>query len=388
MGRIKAIIGGHASAEAMRQINPDVVAAYPITPQTPVVEKFSQFVADGKVDTEFVRVESEHSAMSAVVGASAAGARAMTASASQGIALMWEVLHIAAGLRLPIVMSVVNRALSAPINIHCDHQDTMGCRDAGWIQIYCENGQEVYDNTILAVRLAERVRLPVMVCQDGFITSHCTTPVEVMDDKSVRRFIGTYRPKKYLLNPADPVTMGPLQLPDSYFETKKEQMDAMKLANLEYARIGKELSKLTGRKYGYVDAYKVRDAEAVIVVMSSSASTARAVVDNLRAEKKKVGLLKIRLFRPFPYKAVANALKGVKFVGVMDRAASYGAESPLLSEIKSAVFELQKKPVISGAVFGLGGRDLMESDIEFAFRTLLAKRPLPETIGCKTGGAR
>jgi len=388
MGRIKALIGGYASAEAMRQINPDVVAAYPITPQTSIVEKFSQFVADGRVDTEFVRVESEHSAMSAVVGASAAGARAMTASASQGIALMWEVLHIASGLRLPIVMSVVDRALSAPINIHCDHQDTMGCRDAGWIQIYCENGQEVYDNTILAVRLAERVKLPVMICQDGFITSHCTTPVEVMDDKSIRRFIGTYRPKRYLLNPADPITMGPLQLPDSYFETKKEQMDAMKLAKLEYIHVGKELSKLTGKKYGYLDTYKVKDADAVIVVMSSSASTARVVVDKLRAEKKKVGLLKVRLFRPFPYKAVANALKGINSVGVLDRAVSHGAESPLLSEIKSAVFELQKKPVISGAVFGLGGRDLMESDIALVFRTLLAKRPLPETIGCKTGGAR
>ena len=236
MSKILPLTGAYSAAEAMRQINPDVVAAYPITPHSPIVERFAQFVADGKVDTEMIRVESEHSAMSACVGACAAGARVMTATSSAGLALMWEILGVASGLRLPIIMNVVNRALSAPINIHCDHSDSMGARDLSWIQIYSENAQEVYEHNLLALKLAERkdVLLPAMVCQDGFITSHGVENVEIFPDETVRKFAGEYKPEKYLLNLKDPVTFGPLQLTDYYFETKRRQEAAMKKAKAAF----------------------------------------------------------------------------------------------------------------------------------------------------------
>jgi pyruvate ferredoxin oxidoreductase alpha subunit len=369
-----ALTGTQAVAHAMRQINPDVVAAFPITPQTAIMMQFSQFHADGKVETELVRVESEHSALSCCVGASAAGARAMTATSSAGLALMWEILGVASGTRLPIIMPVVNRALSAPINIHCDHSDAMGARDQGWIQIFCENCQEVYEATLLAVRVAEHkdVMLPIMVCQDGFITSHGVQNVNLFPDDVMKKFVGDYEPRKWLLNTDDPVTYGPLQLQDYYFESQKQRAEAMFKAKDVYLEFGKELSKITGSEYPLFETYQMDDAEAVIVVMNSTAGNTKVVIDKMRAEGKKVGLLKPRLFRPFPAKELAEALSNVKYVGVMDRAESYGAAAPLYSEIKSALYEHDIKPKMKGCIFGLGGRNIFESDIEKFFDELLS----------------
>ena len=386
MSKAKALTGAEASAEAMRQINPDVVAAFPITPQTPIMQSFAEFVADGIVSSEMVNVESEHSAMSCCVGASAAGARAMTASSSAGIALMWEILGVASGSRLPIVMSVVNRALSSPINIHCDHSDSMGCRDHSWIHIYSENAQEAYENTLLAVRLAEHpdVLLPAMVCQDGFITSHGVENVKIFDDAKIRKFVGTYKPKKPLLNVDDPVTVGPLQLPDYYFETKRQQDSAMENTKNAYISIGKELSKITDGKYGYFEDYMLKDADAVIVTLNSTAGTTKAVIDQMRKEGKKVGLLKIILFRPFIYDEVGNALSKAKSIAVLDRAESYGANAPLFGEIKNSCYDAGCKAKLHSCIFGLGGRNIYEKEIESVFDRLLdGKLKDKEYIGCR-----
>lgn len=373
MSTLKPITGAQAAAEAMRQINPDVVIAYPITPQTPIVEHFAEFVANGLVDTETIPVESEHSAMSAAVGASAAGARAMCATSSQGLALMWEIVAATPGLRLPIVMPLVNRALSAPINIHCDHSDVMGTLTIGWVQIFCENAQEVYEHMLLALRLAEdeRVLLPVMVNQDGFITSHAVEPVRIYDDAVVKKFVGERKPKRYLLDVDHPYTVGPLALPDYYFEIKKQQEDAIYAAKSVYSEIGKELSKITNRSYPYFEEYKTSNAESIIIAINSTAGTVKDVVDEMRDEGKKVGMIKPILFRPFPYAEMREALKNASSVGVFDRSIAYGAYAPLYSEIRNALYDLQKKPMIQSYVYGLGGRDIFKSEIRTAFNELL-----------------
>ncbi len=380
MSTLKPLTGAQAAAEAMRQINPDVVAAYPITPQTPIVEQFAQFVANGIVDTKTIPVESEHSAMSATVGASAAGARAMCATSSQGLALMWEVVAAVPGLRLPIVMPIVDRALSAPINIHCDHSDVMGTATIGWIQIFSENAQEVYENMLLAVKIAEDkdVLLPAMVMQDGFIISHGVENVEVFDDDKVKAFVGERNPDRYLLDVDHPYTIGPLALPDYYFEIKRQQEEAMKNAKRVYIEAGKELSKITGKTYPYFESYKLDDAEAAIVVLSSTAGTAKDTVDKMRAEGKKVGLLKPKLFRPFPYKEVREALKNIPVIGVLDRSIAFGAYAPLYAEIRNALFELDKRPKLQSYIFGLGGKDIFKSQIEKAFDELLSGDVTPE----------
>jgi len=366
-----ALTGAQAIAHAMRQINPDVVAAFPITPQTDVMMAFAQMHADGDCDSQLVRVESEHSAMSCVVGSQAAGARSMTATSSAGLALMWEILGVASGSRLPIVMPVVNRALSAPINIHCDHGDAMGCRDHGWIQIFCESAEEAYEMTFLALKIAEEVMLPAMVCQDGFITSHGMQTVTLIDDKTAKDFAGDYQPKKYLLNTDDPVTVGPLELQDYYFETQKQRADSMMEAKSVFLNKAKDLTKITGKEYGYFEEYKLDDADAVIVVMSSTAGNTKAVIDKMREDGKKVGLLKPKLFRPFPYGEIAEKLHGKKHVAVLDRAESFGANAPLFSEIKSALYDVEDKPKLKSYIFGLGGRNIFESEIEEVFNTLL-----------------
>ncbi len=367
-----ALTGAQAVAQAMRQIDPDVVAVFPITPQTEIMMQFSQFHADGLVQSELVRAESEHSSMSIAVGASAAGARAMTATSSAGLALMWEIVGVTSGLRLPIVMPVVNRALSAPINIHCDHSDSMGTRDQGWIQIFCENAQESYEATILAIRVAEHpdVMLPVMVLQDGFITSHGVQNVTLFDDKVIKNFVGDYKPRTWLLNTDDPVTVGSLELQDYYFESQKQRSDAMLKSMDVYLKIGKELSKITGSAYNLYDEYMLKDADEVIVVTSSTAGNTRVVVDKLRKQGKKVGLLKPRFYRPFPYKEIAKALEGKKSVAVLDRAESYGAVAPLFGDIKAALYDLDKKLKLKSYIFGLGGRNIFESDIENVFNEL------------------
>ncbi len=367
--KAKALTGAEAVANAMRQIEPHVVAAYPITPQTPIVEYFAKFVADGIVRTEMIPVESEHSAMSAVVGAAAAGARAMTATSANGLALMHEVVYIAASSRLPIVMPVVNRALSAPINIHCDHSDAMAERDSGWIQFYVENNQEAYDLTILAVKLAEHedVRLPVMVNLDGFIISHGVEPVELLPDEVVKEFVGEPKQVYPLLDTEHPVTYGPLDLYDYYFEHKRQQVEAMENVKKVFPKVAEEFYKISGRKYDYVEPYKMDDAEYVMIALGSTNSTIKYVVDWLREEGHKVGALKIWMFRPFPKAQIQRYLNGRKAVVVLDRSASFGAEAPLYEAVKSALYNATLKPQMGSYVYGLGGRDILAGDIRKAF---------------------
>ncbi|HHY37629.1 MAG TPA: pyruvate ferredoxin oxidoreductase [Clostridia bacterium] len=377
MGKRVALTGNEAAALAMKQINPDVVAAYPITPQTDIVQYFSSFVHDGKVKTEFVTVESEHSAMSATIGASAAGARAMTATSSQGLALMWEMLYIASSYRLPIVMPVVNRALSGPINIHCDHSDTMGARDSGWIQLYSESAQEAYDNLIQAVRIAEHpdVRLPVMVCFDGFITSHGLENLEILEDSEVSEFIGEFEPEYSLLDPEHPVTFGPLALQNYYFEFKRQQADAMTKVAAVVRRVGMEFEKVSGRHYELFEEYRLGDAEMAMVVANSTAGTAKEVVDELRAQGKKVGLLKIRMFRPFPKEEIAAALSSKQIVAVLDRADTYSTMGgPIYNEVRSALYDEKLRPLTMSYIYGLGGRDVGLDDIRKVFSDMEASR--------------
>lgn len=368
-----ALTGGAAAAEALRQINPDVMPIYPITPQTPIIETYAKFQADRRVDTELITVESEHSMMSACVGASAAGARTVTASSSQGIALMNEILPIAGGMRLPIMMVVSARALSAPINIHCDHGDMMSVRDTGWIQIFSENAQEAYDNTLIGMKLAEKTRVPAMVAMDGFVTSHSVETLEIISDEAAKKFIGEFSPAQSLLDFDNPVTYGPVGLPDSYFEFKIDQAEAMKNVLPEFNCISAEFNSISGRSYNIFESYKIEDAEYIIVVMGSTAGTAKEVVDKLRVEGQKTGLLKIKFFRPFPYEEVAEVLKNAKSIAVMDRVMPLGSYPPLYSEVVNSLFKIQSATAdkIQSCVYGLGGRDTFKKDIEKIFEDLI-----------------
>jgi pyruvate ferredoxin oxidoreductase alpha subunit len=372
MAKRDRLSGNEAVAVAMRQINPDVVAAFPITPSTEVPQYFAAFVNNGLVDTQFVPVESEHSAMSACIGSEAAGGRTMTATSANGLALMWEMLYIAASCRLPIVLAAVNRALSGPINIHNDHSDTMGARDSGWIQIYGETNQEAYDNFIMAVRIGEHqdVSLPVMDCYDGFITSHSVEVIELMEDDEVKKFVGEYQPQDYLLKPDGTLSMGPLDMPPYYFEHKRQQAEAMKNAKKVILDVADEFYKLTGRKYGLFEEYMMDDAESAIVVIGSTAGTAKAVVNELRAKGEKVGLIKIRVFRPFPVDEIVEALKGLKAVAVMDKAESFNAAGgPLFTDVTSAMYGKADVPVVA-YTYGLGGRDVRTDDIKVVYNDL------------------
>lgn len=360
-GKITAKTGNEAMAEAMRQIAPDVVAAYPITPATEIVQIFSQFVADGIVQTEYVAVESEHSAMSACIGSCAAGARTMTGTSSQGFALMWEMLYIASGLRLPIVMAVVNRALSSPLNIHGDQSDTMGARDSGWIQIYSENSQEAYDNMIQATRIAETAKLPTLVTTDGFIISHCMEVIETLPDELVKQFVGEFKPERNLLDIKHPYTLGALDLQDYYFEHRYQLANAMNNASSIILDVAKDFAHKFGRKYDLYEKYRMNDADIAIVIIGSAAGTAKVVVDNLRSQGLKAGLIKIRVFRPFPAKELAIDLAGVKVIAVMDRADSISAaNAPLYTDVACALYTHGegKGPKAINLVYGLGGRDI------------------------------
>jgi pyruvate ferredoxin oxidoreductase alpha subunit len=376
MSKFEALQGNEAVATAMRQINPDVVAAYPITPQTSTVQKFADFVSDGLVDTEFVTVESEHSAMSACVGASAAGARVMTATSANGLALMWEIVYIASSNRCPIVMSLVNRALSGPINIHCDHSDVMGMRDSGWIVLFSENGQEAYDNLIQAVRIGEHpdVLLPVAVCQDGFITSHGMERVEIFDDVDVKDFVSQYRSQWSLLDLENPKTYGPLDFYDYYYEHKRQQVEAMENSQQVILDVAEEFNKKFNRNYGLFESYRLEDAEVAVIAANSTAGTVKVVVDQLRDEGLKVGLLKPRLFRPFPAKEMADALCHLKAVAVMDRSVSFGAmdnAGPLFLEFVAALMLQGVQVPMADYVYGLGGRDILPHEIERVYRDAL-----------------
>jgi len=338
------------------------VAAYPITPQTTIVEEFAKFVAEGRVHTEYVCVESEHSALSACVGASAAGARVMTATSSQGLAYMWEQLHIASGLRCPIVMANANRALAAPINIHCDHSDIMGARDTGWIIYFAETAQEAYDNTLMALRVAEHpdVMLPVFTTLDGFITTHTIDRAEMMDDESVAKFVGEYKPENALLDVENPTSHGNFAgLGGTYFEFKKAQRNAMDRSAAVIKDIGAEFSELSGRPFDVIEGWGMEDADYVIVAIGSTAGNARHVARELREQGIKAGVLKIRVFRQFPSTEISDALKGAKAVAVLDRSESFGAEGgPVFLEVKSALYDLENRPPVINYIYGLGGADV------------------------------
>ena len=362
-----------AVATAMKQINPDVVAAFPITPSTEIPQYFSTFVSNGQVDTEFVAVESEHSAMSACIGAEAAGARAMTATSANGLSLMWEMIYIASSLRLPIVLSLVNRAVSGPLNIHNDHSDAMGVRDSGWIMLFSENNQEAYDNTIMAHRIAENkdVMLPLMICQDGFITSHSIENIELIEDSKVKEFVGEYHPEHYLLNKKEPIAVGPLDLQAYLFEHKYQQAEAMRNAKKVIKEVSEDFEKLTGRSYSFFEEYKSQDADYIIVCMNSTAGTTKFVVDKLREKGIKAGLIKVRMFRPFPAEEIAEALKNAKSIAVLDKADSLnGAGGALFEDVTSSMFTNNVFIPTINYIYGIGGRDTKVEDIESVFNDL------------------
>jgi pyruvate ferredoxin oxidoreductase alpha subunit len=371
-GKLVAKTGNEVMAEAMRQIEPDVVAAYPITPATEIVQIFSQFVADGVVKSEYVAVESEHSAMSATIAASAAGARAMTGTSSQGLCLMWEMLYIASGLRLPIVMAEVNRAISAPLNIHGDQSDTMGARDSGWIQIYSENSQEAYDNMIQATRIAEKAKLPTLVTTDGFIISHCMEVVELYPDVDVKAFVGEYKPERYLLDTKRPYTLGAIDLQDYYFEHRFQLAQAIRDSKSIILDVAKDFEKTFSRKYELYEKFMLDDAEIAIVVIGSTAGTAKVVVKELRKKGIKAGLLKIRVFRPFPTEEIAKDLAHVKAIAVLDRADSCsGAFAPLHSDVVSSLYAAGvTTPKVLNYVYGLGGREINTTHIAEVYENL------------------
>ena len=365
--------GNEAVATAMKQINPDVVAAFPITPSTEIPQYFSTFVAKGSVDTEFVAVESEHSAMSACIGAEAAGSRAMTATSANGLSLMWEMIYIASSLRLPIVMNLVNRAVSGPLNIHNDHSDAMGVRDAGWIMLFSENNQEAYDNNLMAHKIAENkdVQLPIMICQDGFITSHSIENIELENDEDVKKFVDEYHPKHYLLNKKEPMAIGPLDLQAYLFEHKAQQGEAMKAAKQVILDVSKEFEKWTGRHYDLFEEYKLDDAEIAVVCMNSTAGTTKAVVDKLRDQGVKAGLLKIRVYRPFPGEEVAKALSHLKAVAVLDKSDSLNAiGGALFEDVVSSMYVAKQNVPVVNYVYGIGGRDTTEKEINSVYTDL------------------
>lgn len=369
----KALTGNEAVAYAMKQIDPDVVAAYPITPQTSLMQKFADYVSDGEVKAELVLVESEHSALSATCGASAAGARTMTATSSNGLAFMWEILYIASGLRLPIVMPVVNRTLSAPLNIHCDHSDTMGARDSGWIQIFSENAQEAYENTIQAVRIAEDpdALLPCMVNLDGFVISHGLENVEVYEDRLVKDFVGEYKPKVSLLDTEHMVSMGAIVLPDHLFEFKRQQSEAMRNALNVVEKVGKEFGKIFGKEYGFTESYKLEDAEIGVLGLGSTMGTLKYIVDENRKKGVKVGLLKIRLYRPFPGKEICEKVQHLKAIAVLDRSdALDGIGGPLFTDIKSTLYNKVTLPIVN-YIYGLGGRDITLENLQSVCNDLI-----------------
>ena len=373
MGKRERLSGNEAVAIALRQINPDVFPAFPITPSTEIPQYFASFVANGQVDTEFITVESEHSSMSATIGASAAGARALTATSSCGLAYMWEELYIAASNRLPLALALVNRALSGPININCDHSDSMGARDAGWIQIYAENNQEAYDNMVQAFRISEHkdVRLPIMICQDGFITSHAVENIELLDDAEVKNFVGEYEPENYLLNPKQPMAVGPYAITDYYMEAKRNQAEALKNSVEVVKAVAKEFATISGREYGLFEEYCMEDAERAVVIIGSAAGTTKDAIDALRAKGEKVGLIKIRLYRPFPAEEIAQALKNVKAVAIMDRAEGYSNHGgPLGADVMSAMFRARSQAHAVNYIYGLGGRDVRVEDMEGVFEDL------------------
>ncbi len=373
MARKDRMSGNEAVSYAIRQINPDVMPAFPITPSTEIPQMVSSYIANGEMDTEFIPVESEHSSMSAAIGAEAAGARSLTATSSAGLALMWEELLLAASNRMPLVLALVNRTLSGPININCDHSDGMGARDTGWIQIYAENNQEAYDNFIQAYPIAEHadVHLPVMICQDGFITSHAVENIELLEDAEVKKFVGEYTPDEYLLNPGKPVAVGPYAASNYVMEAKKNQETAMENAKEVILKTAQAYEKISGRSYGLFEEYRTEDADYIMLLIGSAAGTAKQAVDDLREKGKKAGVIKLRVFRPFPAKELAQALKNCKTAAIMDRCESYnGNGGPLGCETDAALFRNKVMIKTVNYIYGLGGRDFTVEDVYHIFQEM------------------
>ncbi len=366
--------GNEAVAYAIKQINPDVMPAFPITPSTEIPQYVASYIANGDIDTEFIHVESEHSSMSAAIGASAAGARTLTATSSCGLALMWEELYVAASDRLPIVLALVNRALSGPININADHSDSMGARDSGWIQIYAESNQEAYDNFLQSFKIAENkdVMLPVMICQDGFITSHGVENIELVEDELVKAFVGERNPEHFLLNEKEPMAIGPYAVSNYYMESKRGQRQAMLNARKVILSVAEEFEKISGRKYGFFEEYRMEDAEYAVVVIGSAAGTAKAAIEHIRSTTgKKVGLVKIRVFRPFPDEEIAAALSKVKAVAILDRSEMFsGTGGPLGAEVTAALYRAKVNAEVVNYIYGLGGRDITTDDFEKVYEEL------------------
>lgn len=365
--------GNEAVATALRQINPDVFPMFPITPSTEIPQYFSNYVSNGLVDTEFITVESEHSSMSAALGAAAAGARAVTATSSAGLAFMWEVLGVAASSRMPIALTAVARALTGPLNINCDHSDTMGARDSGWIQLYAEDNQEAYDNMVMAYNIAEHpdVMLPIMICQDGFITSHAVMNMQLLDDLTVKEFVGERQPVDYLLNPDETFAVGPYAVSDYYMESRKAQAHAMENAKKVILDVAKDFEKISGRKYGLIEEYKMDDAEYAVVIIGSAAGTTKDAVDRMRANGDKVGLIKVRSFRPFPGEEIAASLKKCKAVAVMDRSEAFSTNGgPLGAETMQAMYTGKCDALAIDIMYGIGGRDVRVEDMMNVYETL------------------
>ena len=365
--------GNEAVANALRQINPDVFPMFPITPSTEIPQYFANYVSNGLVDTEFITVESEHSSMSAAIGASAAGARALTATSSAGLAFMWEVLGVAASHRVPVVLAAVCRALTGPLNINCDHSDTMGARDSGWIQLYAETNQEAYDNMVMAYRIAEHkdVMLPIMICQDGFITSHAVMNMELLDDDVVKDFVGEYESEDYLLNSYQTYTVGPYAITDYYMESRKAQAHAMENAKQVIKDIAEEFEKISGRKYGLIEEYRMEDAEYAVVIIGSAAGTTKEAIDHMRENGEKVGLIKVRSFRPFPGEEIAASLKKCKAVAIMDRSESFSTNGgPLGAETMQAMYTARCTALTIDIMYGIGGRDVTVDDMINVYDTL------------------
>lgn len=365
--------GNEAVAFAIKQVNPDVMPAFPITPSTELPQFVSNYIANGKIDTEFIPVESEHSSMSAAIGAAAAGARTLTATSSCGLAYMWEVLYVAASNRLPIALALVNRGLTGPLNINCEHSDSMGARDSGWLQIYAENNQEAYDNFIMAYRIAEHkdVRLPIMTCMDGFITSHAVENITLIEDEAVKNFVGEYNPEHYLLNENETMAVGPYAVSNYCMEAKRAQAQGMMNAKQVILNVAKEFEEISGRKYGLFEKYKLDDADFAVVSIGSASGTAKDAVDILRNKGIKAGLLKVRVFRPFPGEDMAKALQGCKAIAIMDRCESYSANGgPLGAELMAALYRNKNKAEVINIVYGLSGRDVRVEDFEKVFEDL------------------
>lgn len=373
MARKDRMSGNEAVSYAIRQVNPDVMPAFPITPSTEIPQMVSTYIANGQMDTEFIPVESEHSSMSAAIGAEAAGARSLTATSSAGLALMWEELLLAASNRMPLALTLVNRTLSGPININCDHSDGMGARDTGWIQIYAENNQEAYDNFIQAYPIAEHadVHLPIMICQDGFITSHAVENIELLEDDEVKNFVGEYEPQEYLLNPGNPIAVGPYSVSNYAMEAKKNQEIALENAKEVILEVAKKFEAMSGRKYGLFEEYRTEDADYIMLLIGSAAGTAKQAVDDLREQGRKVGVIKLRVFRPFPAKELAEALKNCKAVAIMDRCESYNGNGGVLgSEVTAGLFRYKVMIEAVNYIYGLAGRDFTVENVYEIFAEL------------------